>query len=101
MREAHQKVLAPAATLKGEIERLSHPLPQSQPEVRARLKSRDCQTHGATECKRRCHQVRFTNSPTPCHPPRESLESSKGEATAEDLRVGRTARIRASGYLLP
>ena len=29
VREAHQKVLAVAAALEGEIERLSHPIPQS------------------------------------------------------------------------
>ena len=42
VREAHQKALAVAAALEGEIERLSHPLLQSQPEVRVRSKSRDC-----------------------------------------------------------
>ena len=40
IREAHQKVLATTAALKGEIERLSYPLSWSWPEVRARLKSR-------------------------------------------------------------
>ena len=53
IREAHQKGLAATAALKGEIERLSHPLPQSQLEVRARSKSRDHKMQGATECKRR------------------------------------------------
>ena len=53
MREAHQKVLAMAAALEGEIERLSHPLSQRQPAVRARSRSKDCQTHGSTECKKR------------------------------------------------
>ena len=57
LREAHQKVLAATAALEGEIERLSHPLPWSWLEVRARSKSRDCQMQGATECKRRCCQV--------------------------------------------
>ena len=57
IREAHQKALAATAALKGEIERLSHPLPWSWPEVRVRLKSRDHQMQGATECKRRHHQV--------------------------------------------
>ena len=64
IREAHQKVLATAAALEGEIERLSCPLPQSWPEVRVRLKSRDCWMHGATESKRRHCQVHFTDSPT-------------------------------------
>ena len=57
MKEAHYKALAMAAALKGKIERLSHPLSQRWPEVRARLKSKDHQTHGSTEHKRRCHQV--------------------------------------------
>ena len=57
MREAHQKALAMAAALEGEIERLSHALPWSQLEVRARSKSRDCQMRGAMEHKRRHHQV--------------------------------------------
>ena len=49
MQEAHQKALAVAAALKGEIERLSHPLPQNQPDMRARFKSRDCQAWRAVE----------------------------------------------------
>ena len=57
VREGHQKALTTAAALEGEIERLSHPLPQSQPQVRARSKSRDCWTCGAMEHKRRHHQV--------------------------------------------
>ena len=44
--------------------------------------------YGATECKRRHCQVWFTDNPAPCHPPQESPESSKGEATAEDLELG-------------
>ena len=43
IREAHQKLLAVTAALKGEIERLSCPVPQSWPEVRVMLKSRDHQ----------------------------------------------------------
>ena len=88
IREAHWKALAVTAAFKGEIERLSHPLPSSWPEVRARLKSRDCQTHGATESKRRHHQVHFTNSPTPYHLPRDSPESGKGKPTLEDSDLG-------------
>ena len=53
MREAHQKVLAMGAALKGEIEMLSHPISQRQLEVRARSKSKDHQMHGSMECKRR------------------------------------------------
>ena len=88
VREAHQKTLATAAALEGEIERLSHPLPQSQPEVRARSKRRDHQTHGAMEHKRRYCQVQFGGSPTPYHSPRKSLESGKGEMTTKDLDLG-------------
>ena len=88
IREAHQKVLATAAALKGEIERLSCPLPQSWPEVRARSKSRDCQMQGAAECKRRHCQVQFTDKPAPCHQPQESPESGEGEATTDDLELG-------------
>ena len=57
MREAHQKALAAAAALEGEIERLSHPLCQRQPEVRVRSRSKDCQMHGSTEPKKRQCQV--------------------------------------------
>ena len=89
-----------AAALEGEIDRLSCPLSQSWPEVRVRLKSRDCQMQGARECKRRHCQVQFTNNPAPCHPPQESPESGEGEATAEDLELGGTARVGARGYLL-
>ena len=88
VREAHQKVLATAAALEGEIERLSHPLPQSWLEVRGRSKSKDCWMHGSMEYKRRCCQVQFSDSPTPYHLPRESMESGEGEITTEDLDLG-------------
>ena len=84
MREAHQKALAVATALEGEIERLSCPIPQSQLEVRARSKSKDCQIHGAMKHKRRHYQVQFSDRPTPFHPPRESLEYGKGE---QPLRI--------------
>ena len=32
--------------------------------------------------------MQFSNSPTPYHPPRESLESGEGEMTTEDLDLG-------------
>ena len=88
IREAHQKVLASPAALKGEIERLSCPLPQSHLEIRVRSKSRDCWIHGATESKRRHFQVHFTDSPTPYHLPRDSQESGKGKLTLEDSDLG-------------
>ena len=53
--EAHQKVLAMAATLKGEIERLSHT--QSHSEMRAISKSRDHQGQSRKEQNRRSCQV--------------------------------------------
>ena len=81
-------MLAVADALKGEIERLSHPLCQSQLEVRVRSKSRECQMHGATESKRRHCQVCFTNSPTPYHLPRDSPESGKGKPIPEDSDLG-------------
>ena len=80
IKEAHQKVLATTAAIKGEIERLSHPLLQSWPEPRTRSKSRDW--------KRRHHQVWFTNNPASYHPPPRSPESSKGEVTTDDLELG-------------
>ena len=80
IREAHQKALAAAAALKGEIKMLSCPLLQSQLEARMRSKSRDR--------KRRHHQVQFTDNPASYHPPPRSPESSKGEATADDLELG-------------
>ena len=51
IREAHQKALAAAAALEGEIERLSCPFPKNQPEVGARSKSRlpDAGSHRVQE----------------------------------------------------
>ena len=79
--EAHQKVLATAATLKEEIERLSHT--QNCPEVRARSKSRDHQGCSKEEQKKRHHQVWFEDPPAPNHPSGSRIESSKEAATAE------------------
>ena len=101
-------VLATAAAHEGEIEMLSNPLPWSQLEVRVRSKSKDCQMHRSMEHKRRCHQVQFNNSPTTYQPPRESLESSKGELTPEDsdlgelpeLELGVTSFLRGSAESL-
>ena len=93
MREAHQKVLAVAAALKGEIERLSHPLSQRQLEVRVRLKSKDHWIHGSTEHKRRQCQVQFSNIHTTYQLARESLESGKGEPTPEDSDLGKPLEL--------
>ena len=93
MREAHQKALAMAAALKGEIERLSFPLPQNWLGARVRSKSRDCQVHGATEQKRRHHWVQLGGCPTPYHPSRKSPESSEGAATTEDLDLGEPLKM--------
>ena len=84
VREAHQKVLAMAAALEGEIERLSHSLPQSRLEIRARSKSKDCRMHGATEHKRRHCQVQFSNSPTPYHPLEKVQSLARGK---QPLRI--------------
>ena len=85
VREAHQKVLAAVAALEGEIERLSHPLPCSQPEIRARSKSGDCWVHRTMERKRRHCQVWFKGCPALYYPSRKSPESSEGAAATEDL----------------
>ena len=82
---AHQKDLAAAAALKGEIERLSHPLPQNQPEMRARSKSRDWQVQRAAEQKRGTTRCNLKGCPAPCHPSRRSPESSKEAAASDDL----------------
>ena len=88
VREAHQKALAVAAALEGEIERLSHPLSQRQLEVRARSKSKDCQTYGSTECKKRWHQVRFSDTPTSLPLAKENMGSGGEELTPEDSDHG-------------
>ena len=85
VREAHQKMLATGAALEGEIERLSCSLPQSQPEVSARSKSRDFQGHRTMERKRRHCQVWLEGHPAPYHPSRKSLETSEETAAAGDL----------------
>ena len=81
--EAHQKVLAMAATLKGEIERLSHT--QNCPEERVRSKSRDCQGHSREEQKRRCCQAWFEDPPASNHPSGQRTESSEEAAITEGL----------------
>ena len=56
MREAHQKALATAAALEGEIERLSCPLSQRQLEARGSYeRSRDHRVYRSMECKKRWH----------------------------------------------
>ena len=95
VREGHQKVLAMAAALEGETERLSHPLSQRWLEVRARSKSKDCQTHGSMECKRRQCQVQFSDINTTYQLAKESLESSKGEPTPEDSDLGKPPELES------
>ena len=63
VQEAHQKVLGTISTLEREIERLHHTRAQSQ--SRARSKSRDHYRPSGEGQKRRCHQVRFADEPTP------------------------------------
>ena len=79
--EAHQKALAMVATLKEEIERLSHTW--NCPEVRVRSKSRDCQGYSKEEQKRRCHQVQFEDPPAPSHPSGQRTESNEKATTTE------------------
>ena len=93
VREAYQKALAMAPALEREIERLNHPLSWRQPEVRARLKSKDCWMHGSTECKRRWCQVRFSNIHTTNQLAWESPESGKGELTPENSELGKLLEL--------
>ena len=65
MREAHQKAMATVASLEGEIERLSCPLSQRQPQARGSYgRSRDCRVYRSMEHKIRQCQVSFSNTPT-------------------------------------
>ena len=85
MREAHQKALATAAALEGEIERLSCPLSQRQPEVGgSNGRNKDCRTHGSTECKKMWHQVQFNDTPTTHLLAKENLGSAGG---SQPLRI--------------
>ena len=86
-------MLAMAAALKGDIERLSHSLSQRWPEVRARLKSKDCPIHGSTECKRRQCPVQISDIHTTYQLARESPESGKGELTPEDSDLGELPEV--------
>ena len=93
VREAHQKALAAAAALEGEIERLSHPLSWRQPEVRVRSKSKDHWMHGSTECKKRWHQVWFSDTHTTYQLARENMGSGKEELTPEDSDLGKPPEL--------
>ena len=79
--EAHQKALAMVATLKEEIERLSHT--QNCLETRARSKSRDHWGQSRGEWKRRCHQVQFEDPPAPNCPTDQKTGSGEEGATSE------------------
>ena len=61
------------------------PLPWSQPEIRVRSKSRDCQACRTPERKRRHCRVWHEGHPAPYYPSRRSPESSEEAAAAEDL----------------
>ena len=79
VREAHQKALATAAILEEEIERLSCPLSQRWPEVGdSYRRSKDCKAYGSMECKKRQHQVSFSDTPT-THPLTKENMGSIGE----------------------
>ena len=75
VREAHQKVLAIVSTLEEEIERLS--CTQAWSQSRARSKSRDCQQQSRDGQKKRHHQVRFEDKPTPSHSTNPQTEPSE------------------------
>ena len=89
MREAHQKALAAAAALEGEIERLSCTLSRRWPEVGGSYeRSKDCRTYGCTEHKKRQCQVSFSNTPT-THPlDRKNMGSFGEKPTPQDLDLG-------------
>ena len=81
MCEVHPKALAVVATLKEEIERLSHT--QNHLEVRVRSKRRDSQGCSREEQKRRCCQVWFEDPPASNCPSGQRTESGEEATTAE------------------
>ena len=86
MREAHQKALAAAATLEGEIERLNHPLSQRWLEVRgSHGRSKDCRGYRSMEHKKRQCQVSFSDTPTTHSLTEENVGSTGEELAPEDL----------------
>ena len=103
MKEAHQKALAAAAVLEGEIERLSHPLSQRQPEVGGSYgRSKDHRVYRSTECKKRQCQVSFSNTPT-THPlTKENVGSTGEELAPEDLDLGELLELepRITSFLI-
>ena len=102
MREAHQKALAAAAALEGEIERLSHPLSQRWPEVGgSNGRSKDCRAYRSMECKKRWHQVSFSDTPTTCPLTKENMGSTGEELTPEDLDLGKPLELepRVTSFL--
>ena len=102
MREAHQKALATAAALEGEIERLSCPLSQRQLVAGGSYgRSRDCRVYRSMECKKRQCQVSFSDTPT-THPLTKENVSSTGEELApEDLDLGELPELepRVTSFL--
>ena len=94
VREAHQKALATAAALEGEIERLSCPISWKWPEVRGSYgRSKYHRAYRFTECKKRWHQVSFSNTPT-THPlTKENMGSAGEELTPEDLDLGEPLEV--------
>ena len=102
VREAHQKALATAAALEGEIERLSCPLSQRQPEVRGSYgRSKDCRIYRSMECKKRQCQVPFSDTPT-THPlTKENVGSAGEELAPEDLDLGKLLELepRVTSFL--
>ena len=97
--EAHQKALATAATLKEEIERLSHT--QNCLETRVRLKSRDCWGQSREEQKRRCCQVWFGDPPSPNCPTDPKTGSGEEGATSKgsDLEEPLELRLEVASFL--
>ena len=83
---AHEKALAAVATLEEEINRMSHT--QAHLKSRARSNSKDCQRPSG-ERRKRCHQVRFADEPTPSQsanpktPPGEEGSEGRGSDLEE------------------
>ena len=89
MREAHQKALAAAAALEGEIERLNFPLSWRWLEARGSYeRSRDCRVYRPMECKKRWQQVSFSNTPTTHPSTKENVGSAGWELAPEDPDLG-------------
>ena len=97
MREAHQKALATAAILEGEIERLSCPLSQRWPVIRGSYgRSKACRVYRSMECKRGGAKYHLATL-LPPHPlTKENVGSAGEELAPEDLDLGEPPELEPS-----